>query len=75
MFFLTILSVKFQPLSCGEYYPGRDLELLKDCPRQIQGMKRLSSTDIEFEKKLSGPIVMSCTLAGTETTILEIDWN
>ena len=37
-------------------------------------MKRLSSTDIGYEKNLSGPNVMSWTLAGTKTTVLEFGW-
>ena len=55
--------------------PTRDLELLKDRNRQIYGMKRLSSTDIGHEKILSGTNVMSWTLAGTKTTVLEFGWN
>ena len=59
----------------GPQNPSRDLELLKDRPRQISGMKRLCSTDIGYEKILSGPNVMSWTLAGTKTTVLEFGWN
>ena len=55
--------------------PSCDLEILKDRPRQILGMKRLPSTDIGYEKNLSGPNVMSWTLAGTKTTVLEFGWN
>ena len=38
-------------------------------------MKRLSSTDIGYEKNVSGPNVMSWTLAGTKTAVLEFGCN
>ena len=59
----------------GGNYPSRDLELLKERPRQILGMKRLSSKDIGYERNLSGPNVISWTLAGTKKTVLEFGWN
>ena len=38
---------------------------------RYEKMKRLPSTDIGYEKNLSGPNAMSWTLAGTKTTVLE----